>query len=615
MTDWREAFQQGAEEAWSKSEEPKKPNGTYTNGHAKSVGDDISTEEQKDFRITPAGVYMQVVKKSSKKDEPPEIEWVWIASPIQVVAETRNASGKAWGRLLRWRDRDVTVHEWAMPMKMLAGQGIEYREELLSGGVELAPGANGKHGLHTYLLTWKPKHKARCVERTGWHDEAFVLPDQSCGEAGDERLLLQLEGAAPQFDVAGSLDGWKEDIGRLAEGNSRLMFAISLAFAAPLLRLLGEESGGVHLWGPSSIGKTTLLRVAASVLGTQMRSWRATSNGLEAAARGSCDTLLVLDEIGQVTPHDLDAAAYLLGNGVGKARMKRDATAREVVTWRVLFMSTGEVGLSTKLGEVGKRARAGQFMRLIEVPANAGDHGVFEDLHGFSNGDALARHLKDATERHCGHAGREFIAKLAADFQSQAARAAAYKGDWIEAHVEPDADGQVLRAAGRFAAIAAAGEMAQEWGIVPWEPGAAGEAASKCFEAWLGSRGGEEPHEVIEGLAQVRKFLEEHGSNRFELAWNIRYDRDNNEIPDRVPNRAGFRRLNEKLEYEHYVLPEAWRREVCKGFDPTMIAKAMIARGWMEAGDGKNLARRMAIPRHGKPRLYRILPSFLEGAE
>jgi putative DNA primase/helicase len=52
---------------------------------------------------------------------------------------------------------------------------------------------------------------------------------------------------------------WPESgIGGLAEGNSRLIFALSAAVAAPRLYVLDAESGGFHIVGASSIGKTTL---------------------------------------------------------------------------------------------------------------------------------------------------------------------------------------------------------------------------------------------------------------------------------------------------------------------------------------------------------------------
>jgi len=45
------------------------------------------------------------------------------------------------------------------------------------------------------------------------------------------------------------------------------MFAMSVAFTAPMLDIVGKQSGGVHLHGGSTTGKTTTLRAAASVYG------------------------------------------------------------------------------------------------------------------------------------------------------------------------------------------------------------------------------------------------------------------------------------------------------------------------------------------------------------
>lgn len=80
---------------------------------------------------------------------------------------------------------------------------------------------------------------------------------------------------------------WKATIARYAAGNSRLIFSIAAAFAAPMVHLLGTESGGFNLRGPSSIGKSTSLVVAGSVWGGvkgYTKQWRATENGLESIA-------------------------------------------------------------------------------------------------------------------------------------------------------------------------------------------------------------------------------------------------------------------------------------------------------------------------------------------
>ena len=115
------------------------------------------------FKPKEDGVYKLVENKDQ------ETEWRWFCSSLEVAAVTRDHNGEAWGRLLIVTDRDDTKHEWAMPMKMLAADGATYREQLLSLGLEIAPGRFAKDALHEYIATAQPEERARCVPRTGWH--------------------------------------------------------------------------------------------------------------------------------------------------------------------------------------------------------------------------------------------------------------------------------------------------------------------------------------------------------------------------------------------------------------------------------------------------------------
>lgn len=156
-------------------------------------------------------------------------------------------------------------------------------------------------------------------------------------------------------------------------GNSRLVFAVSCAFAAPLLHLVGEENGGFYLRGPSSTGKTTVLFVACSVFGGRdyLQRWRATINGLEGVAIQHNDALLCLDELKQVDPREAGEVAYLLANGSGKQRANQHGGAREKYTWRLLFFSSGETSLADHMRTAGKKAHAGQETRLADPRAQA----------------------------------------------------------------------------------------------------------------------------------------------------------------------------------------------------------------------------------------------------
>ena len=201
-----------------------------------------------------------------------------------------------------------------------------------------------------------------------------------------ERVALDATAHGP-YEARGSLEDWKQGVGALTAGHALPVFMVSAALAGPLAHLVGAEGGGVHVFGPSSIGKSAMLAAGASVWGRggspgYVRSWRATANGLEGAAASATDTCLVLDELGVGEARDVAASVYALANGSGKQRARRDGSPQEPKGWRVFVLSSGELPVETKLAEdYGRKTRAGQTIRLLDVPADRGlgfgafDHG------------------------------------------------------------------------------------------------------------------------------------------------------------------------------------------------------------------------------------------------
>jgi len=418
-----------------------------------------------------------------------------------------------------------------------------------------------------------------------------------------ERIIYQSDGMADDpYRVGGELGGWQDGLARYAVGNSRLAFAISAAFAGPLLLPAEAESGGFHFRGGSSIGKTTALQVAGSIWGGRdfPRTWRATSNGLESVALMHCDTLLLLDEMGQCDSREVGQVAYMLANGQGKTRAGRSGEARRAARWRTLFLSTGEIGLADKIAEDGRgrRAAAGQEVRIVDIPADAGaGMGIFETLHGFPSADAFARHLKAAAGEHFGHASHAYLDRLTRDFDGIAPVVSGFQNEFVAENCPPNADGQVSRVVARFALVAAGGEMATAFGVVPWEPGEATRAAAKCFRDWLETRGGIEPAEEREAVSAVRRFIELHGNSRFEPMGNlVPTNSMGGPLDTRIQNRAGFRRRDDEGGIEYIVLSEVWRSEVCAGLDPVAVAKTLANRNLLIAGEGNKFQKNTRLP-------------------
>ena len=447
----------------------------------------------------------------------------WICSLLEVVGLNRSTDSEDWGILLRITDSDQVVHEWPMPASLLAGRGDEMRAELLGLGLQISPTKTARDRLSEYIQTWRTDLRYRCVDRLGWHDDTFVLPRQVFGpETFGDEVLFQHQHARdiPKFEQAGTMDGWRAEVAAPALGNDRLILALATAFAGPLVRLIGEESGGLHLFGPSSTGKTTALRCACSVWGIRHASWRASDNALEPVAAAACDGFLPLDETGQAAPRVLAAAAYMLAAQMGKARMSRAGNRnRATLRWTLLFLSTGELPLTATLAAAGIPAQAGQQVRMIELPADAGAGlGLFQELHGSADPDAFARRLRDASERHRGHAAPLFLEHLVADRAAAVAMVRATMEKWLLRHLARGAAGQVSRVASRFALIAAAGELASVWGILPW-PGrhrhrGGGRVLPGVARAPRRHRPGRDPRGPRPGAGVPRGCMDRAGSRR-----------------------------------------------------------------------------------------------------
>jgi putative DNA primase/helicase len=164
----------------------------------------------------------------------------WIVSPLHVVAKTRDTKSNSWGRLLRWKDGDGVPHEWAMPIELLHGDGAEVWQELMRQGLAIASGRRPRNLLSSYLQTCPVEARARCVDRLGWHGASYVTPDGQIG--GDEHVVFQnAQHIELAFSVSGTVDEWRGSVATMAEGNSRLVFSISLAFAGALAHLAGNS--------------------------------------------------------------------------------------------------------------------------------------------------------------------------------------------------------------------------------------------------------------------------------------------------------------------------------------------------------------------------------------
>ena len=541
-------------------------------------------------------------------------KWNWLSQPFEILGQARDAAADGdvaagWGKLVRFKNPDGQVCEEIVTNAALHGDLSGLIGQLVDRGMKIKGTMSARLLLVEYLISADAEERVTVAHSTGWiemggGERAFVLPGEIIGaSAVGERIILAKSAGAP-YGRRGTLEGWCDAIATPAGDHLMLRFVIATSLAGPLLILGGFESGLVHLYGPSSEGKTTLLRVAASAWGSgsdggYVRTWRATANGMEATLASACDTLLPLDEIGQADGREIGQVAYMIAGTLGKTRMRHDASLKPSHRWRALALSSGETPIAVRLGEDQrvKRAHAGQLVRAIDVPSRR-ELGVFDRPYVDFDPKAFADEMKHATSRCYGIAGPQFVRGLierriaGEDVRELVAAFVAGALEGIS-----DFHGQAARVAERFGLIAAAGRLASEFGLVVWPKDQPVKDALELFKVWLAMRGGAQPAEIKQMIEQVRRFMEAHGDARFDDLDPLKPNPFTGQEIERRPviNRAGFRR-GEGDDRRWLVLPQVWRDEICAGFDSREVAKVLIDLGMLEPGEGNHQAQNIRLP-------------------
>lgn len=328
--------------------------------------------------------------------------------------------------------------------------------------------------------------------RLGSFRNFYVRPDELIGRPPlpVELALGSLDSHMLQkYRCRGPLASWQEKIGKLCTGNTRLMFAASLACTGPILPFVsGPRTGGFQVSGRAETGKTAAAMVAGSIWGCHrdsMRkekgfaeSWNTTVNKVEETARAHSDALLILDETnlagdnGKKRAEAVLNGAFRLSENMQKGRLNEPERA----AWRLYFLSTSNLTLDELAGQGGFPIDDQHRGRLVDIvlPSGPGTFGIYQDLHGFADGAALTDAIKVRCRTVFGTPGYSLISQLYKDKNSRLAAKSfvAARRNWYIKRLRREAGSLGLkpleRATARFATVYAAGCLAIKYGIFTW---------------------------------------------------------------------------------------------------------------------------------------------------
>lgn len=487
----------------------------------------------------------------------------WLASPMDVIGTGRD--DKDQYLILRWLAFGAGIPTTAAIPLADIGEREGWRT-LKAGGVNVTT----KSSLRAILADWLQRSGSRELWRvahaTGWQCGAYIMPDgEIIGAPAQPVLFSGRSSAAAGYTVAGTSESWRNSVARLAHGNYSMMTGIAAALAAPLIGLSGADGFGIHFYEQSSAGKTTTANVASSLYGNPdllRLTWYGTALGLANEAAAHNDGLMPLDEVGQgADPVSVSQSAYALFNGVGKLQGAKEGGNRDLKRWRTVAISTGEMDLETFIATAGRKTKAGQLVRLLNIPLSKAVR-----FHDHQNGKQHADALKDAYQHHHGAAGREWIGWLA-DHQQQAIDTVRECEARWRSLIPADYGEQVHRVAARFAILEAAlllGEV-----VTGWDAQTCRDAIQHSYNAWLREFGtGNKEHQQI--IEQTEAFLNAHGLSRYAP---LGYD------PRDLPIRdlAGYRKKgnHESDPIIFYTFPATFEQEIARGFNAKQFAEVL----------------------------------------
>lgn len=549
----------------------------------------ISESEQRQcpyFESSPEGGLWRV---SLKADDDGTMKRVRerMGNHLDCVAYVNNPDSNGAALYLEFKSIRGGIVKWTMDRGYIVSDTGVMLSELMKRGYHFK--LSYKKVLIDYLnsLGADVSKTYTVVEQTGWVGSRYVSQHKTYGE-GD----LVFRDIEPSSEVAteikGTLDNWKTNVAAKCDHNSRLIFVLGVAFAAPLLPVVGLESGGFHLMGDTSTGKTTAAKVAVSVTGEKIiPNWRSTSNGLESIAGAHNHSLLALDEIGQADEKTVGDSTYMLRNGQGKTRMTKNLTNRKAATWDLIFLSTGENSLASYMAIAGKVQKGGQEVGLPDIPAvpNGSPFGLFESIHGAENSKVFAEKLESDCKKYRGTAIDEFLTRLVIDRQDPAfdglTAGRVFKAS--KKLAEGTIDHAVSRVANRFGLVQVGLELAHSYGILPFPFDRIEWAVKKMFDDWLTNRGGDGSIEIKKACDRI-----EHLIVTNELSDRVFDPRKND--GQIVRNLLGYKVAGLEGETLELLIPTTvFDKELCDGVNKAKLIAELQARGWLAppGGDGR----------------------------
>ncbi|WP_204243421.1 DUF927 domain-containing protein [Mammaliicoccus sciuri] len=257
------------------------------------------------------------------------------------------------------------------------------------------------------------------------------------------RLVIHEEGyrqLANAFKTKGNLEDYAEKVFEPIKQSPMVMTFVYSSLGSILLHDFNVDPFVVDMASKTSTGKTTALRIASSLWGTEklINEWNTTKVNVERKASIMNSFAVFFDDTRKAPHYQLADIVYHFSGGRSKGRGNVQSVDVET-TWRNILLSTGE----TSIVEYGNE-KAGVSARVITLQDKP------------FNDDVNIRALYEGLESNYGHLGLAFINQYSKQKTSYKASFKTYEDIYIDKAGENEVMQRVAR---YFAVLMVAGEI------------------------------------------------------------------------------------------------------------------------------------------------------------
>ncbi len=291
--------------------------------------------------------------------------------------------------------------------------------------------------------------------------------------------------------------------------------------------------------------------------------------------------------------------SWCVSNGAEKVIYSgnKSITQDDIKNWRLLYLSTGEMGLEEKLAPIQKGVKAGQEIRFLEVPVQR-KYGAYDELYSHKTMNDFSDSIWKAVKENHGTIMPKWIEHLSSidDLSGLLAYRVHELRDKWQISKNNNHGSQVLEAAKRFALFGVAGEIAISAGLMPWPRGFGEHSAKIAFESWLEMRGSTNDSEDEKLLKEIPSALKR---------WRSKL------LPEGQP-------LNDNFGYALDLDgKQAWfltRQAFLEGLNIkykqqiSQAVKFMEEKSWMETSEGRDTFKRVVDGGPKGGRYYKVIP-------